>query len=69
MRQVTAKVRGMHCAGCVGKVERALRSMEGVAEAKVNLVSPILAGPAMAFSSVSVVANSLPRRWRLSVSA
>ena len=30
-------VRGMHCAACVGKVERALRSVPGVVDATVNL--------------------------------
>src|SRR5262245_58750629 len=29
----------MHCAGCVGKVERALRAVDGVAEASVNLAT------------------------------
>ncbi len=32
-------VKGMHCAGCVAKVERALRGVEGVAEASVNLAT------------------------------
>jgi Cu+-exporting ATPase len=32
-------VKGMHCAGCVAKVERALRGVEGVAEANVNLAT------------------------------
>jgi Cu+-exporting ATPase len=32
-------VKGMHCAGCVAKVERALRSVGGVAEANVNLAT------------------------------
>jgi P-type Cu+ transporter len=32
-------VKGMHCAGCVAKVERALRGLEGVAEANVNLAT------------------------------
>jgi Cu+-exporting ATPase len=39
VRQVTAPVRGMHCAGCVGRVERALRAVEGVGEATVNLAA------------------------------
>jgi len=32
-------VRGMHCAACVGKVERALTSVPGVDEATVNLAT------------------------------
>jgi Cu+-exporting ATPase len=41
-------VKGMHCAGCVAKVERALRGVEGVAEANVNLATEratVWAGP------------------------
>ena len=32
-------VGGMHCASCVGRVERALRALPGVSEANVNLAS------------------------------
>lgn len=32
-------VEGMHCAACLGRVEGALRGLEGVAEASVNLAS------------------------------
>ena len=32
-------VEGMHCASCVGRVERALRAVPGVAEASVNLAT------------------------------
>ncbi len=32
-------VKGMHCAACVGKVERALRGVQGVDEASVNLAN------------------------------
>ena len=39
MEQVTAPVRGMHCAACVGKVERALREVGGVEQASVNLAT------------------------------
>ena len=31
------RVEGMHCAGCAGSVERALKRIEGVSEAKVEL--------------------------------
>jgi len=34
---VRLRVGGMHCAGCVGRVERALKGVPGVATAQVNL--------------------------------
>ena len=37
--RVTLPVRGMHCAACVGKVERALTDVPGVDEASVNLAT------------------------------
>jgi Cu+-exporting ATPase len=39
MTRVTLPVRGMHCAACVGKVERALAGVVGVEEASVNLAT------------------------------
>src|SRR5438128_859789 len=36
---LAAPVRGMHCAACVGKVERALTSVPGVDRASVNLAT------------------------------
>jgi P-type Cu+ transporter len=39
MERVTLPVRGMHCAACVGKVERALGGVPGVDEASVNLAT------------------------------
>jgi Cu+-exporting ATPase len=36
---LTAPVRGMHCAACVGKVERALTGVPGVVTAAVNLAT------------------------------
>ena len=36
---LTLPVRGMHCAACVGKVERALTGVPGVASAVVNLAT------------------------------
>jgi Cu+-exporting ATPase len=36
---LTAPVRGMHCAACVGKVERALTGVPGVEKAVVNLAT------------------------------
>jgi P-type Cu+ transporter len=38
-RTLTAPVRGMHCAACVGKVERALGRVPGVENAVVNLAT------------------------------
>ena len=37
--EIVAPVRGMHCAACVGKVERALTSVPGVERAAVNLAT------------------------------
>ena len=34
---IELKISGMHCAGCVGSVEGALRKVDGVEEAIVNL--------------------------------
>jgi Cu+-exporting ATPase len=39
MARVTLPVRGMHCAACVGKVERALADVPGVEAASVNLAT------------------------------
>ena len=39
MERLIAPVRGMHCAACVGKVERALTSVPGVESASVNLAT------------------------------
>lgn len=36
-RTISLDVGGMHCAGCAASVERALRSVSGVADARVNL--------------------------------
>ncbi|MFQ6114344.1 MAG: heavy metal translocating P-type ATPase, partial [bacterium] len=36
-QKVTLKIGGMHCASCVGNVERALADIEGVLDVKVNL--------------------------------
>ncbi|MBI4271806.1 MAG: copper-translocating P-type ATPase [Candidatus Rokubacteria bacterium] len=37
--EITAPVRGMHCAACVGKVEHALGAVAGVESASVNLAT------------------------------
>jgi Cu+-exporting ATPase len=39
MARTTLPVRGMHCAACVGKVERALTGVPGVEQASVNLAT------------------------------
>ncbi len=39
VERVTVPIKGMHCAACVGKVERALKSVSGVREATVNLAT------------------------------
>ena len=39
VKDLVAPVRGMHCAACVGKVERALTSVSGVDQASVNLAT------------------------------
>src|SRR5512137_1652651 len=36
---LTIGVAGMHCAACVAAVERALKKVEGVADARVNFAS------------------------------
>ena len=38
-KQVTIPVKGMTCASCVSRVERALKKVPGVSEATVNLAS------------------------------
>ncbi len=38
-RDLALHIEGMHCAGCVGRVERALRAVPGVARANVNLAT------------------------------
>ena len=39
MKTEVAPVRGMHCAACVGRVERALTKLDGVERATVNLAT------------------------------
>ena len=57
---VQLAVRGMTCAACVSRVERALNKVPGVASAQVNFAtetaSVSLAEPSASFDSVSLVA-------------
>jgi Cu+-exporting ATPase len=39
MKKIKLTIEGMHCAGCVGNVERALRKVVGVKEASVSLMT------------------------------
>ena len=39
LEHTTIPVKGMHCAGCVGTIERALQSVPGVVQAQVNLAT------------------------------
>ena len=39
MKETILKIEGMHCASCALNVERALRGLEGVKSAVVNLAS------------------------------
>lgn len=39
LRRLSVGVQGMTCASCVGRVERALKNVEGVEEASVNLAT------------------------------
>jgi copper chaperone CopZ len=36
-KQVTLKISGLHCSGCAGSVEKALKNVPGVSAASVNL--------------------------------
>ncbi len=55
-------IEGMHCASCVGRVERALRAVPGVAEANVNLATERaevrFASPVEADALVEAVRNA-----------
>jgi P-type Cu+ transporter len=39
VRAVELSIEGMHCASCVGRVERALAAVPGVSAAAVNLAT------------------------------
>ena len=58
-RRLSLAVEGMHCASCVGRVERALAAVPGVASASVNLATQraevAFDGPADPHAAVSAV--------------
>lgn len=77
LEPIDIPVLGMICASCVGRVEKAIADVPGVARASVNLVAErarveltpdgsaqavMIAAGAMALSSVSVLANALRLR-------
>ncbi|HIQ54660.1 MAG TPA: heavy-metal-associated domain-containing protein, partial [Pseudomonas pachastrellae] len=39
MSEITLQLGGMSCAGCVGRVERALAGVDGVQQVAVNLAA------------------------------
>lgn len=50
LRETILAVPGMHCAGCMSKVERGLGALDGVAAARVNLTARLVSvrhGPAL----------------------
>jgi Cu+-exporting ATPase/Au+-exporting ATPase len=59
-RTVMLTIQGMSCAGCVGRVERALRAVPGVARADVNLATgrATITGAATAASLIAAVAET-----------
>ncbi len=58
MRKEVLRVRGMSCAACVSRVEKALKALDGVAEAKVNLASGTAA---VLYDSTKLSVNDLIR--------
>lgn len=59
-KQTALSIQNMHCASCVGKIEKALTSVEGVTNASVNLAerSAIVVGEVDAETLVSAVAKA-----------
>ncbi|MEM8686768.1 MAG: heavy metal translocating P-type ATPase [Pseudomonadota bacterium] len=60
LQSVDLAIEGMHCAGCVGHVEKALLGVPGVAEARVNLATEraVVRGVARAEAMISAVAKT-----------
>ncbi len=59
VRKVQIHVRGMHCASCVDKVERALRGVSGVVDATVNLAAEQATVEALATTSVPALRQAI----------
>ncbi len=59
VRKVQLAVRGMHCASCVERVERALLMVDGVVSATVNLVTERAAVVASATTAVSALSQAI----------
>ncbi|MCB2136185.1 MAG: heavy-metal-associated domain-containing protein, partial [Rhodobacteraceae bacterium] len=61
MTALTIAVDKMHCAGCAGRVEKAVRAAPGVTEAAVNLASKTLHVDFAAPASVADIAERLDK--------
>jgi Cu+-exporting ATPase len=65
---VTLPIEGMHCAGCVARVEKTLGGLDGVKKASVDLVSreawvvydPALTGPSSMREAVRAIGYAVP---------
>ena len=62
LEHTTIPVKGMHCAGCVATIERALRSVPGVVEAQVNLATE---QATVAYAPISVEASPCDKPSRV----
>ncbi|MBL26117.1 MAG: copper-translocating P-type ATPase [Rhodospirillaceae bacterium] len=68
-RTADLPVEGMHCASCVGRVEKALKTAEGVVDASVNLASekatitylPTVTDPSRLAEAVRAAGYDVPR--------
>jgi len=58
---IQLQVKGMTCASCVGRVERALRKLPGVVEASVNLATETASVQADASVAPSVLADAVEK--------
>ncbi len=68
MVKLTIPISGMHCASCVGRVEKGLREIKGVSEVSVNLASelatidyyPAAAGPNEFLKKIKSIGYDIP---------